>query len=132
MSEPVSAIPNLGPKSVESYARAGIADAQSLRDLGADEAYRRLLLSGSRPHFIAFYALVLGLQGRPWTDATATEKKTLRKRFNAVKRSVREATKRRTKKEEEAAAAAGLLTEDQARIRLEAGLDLIGVVEPAG
>ena len=131
MTDPITSIPNLGPAAEAGFAKAGITDAAGLRALGADEAYRRLLLSGARPHFIGFYALVLGLQGRPWTDANATEKKALRKRFNAVKRSVREATKRKAKKQAEADAASGRLTEDQARIRLEAALDELGVVEGA-
>ncbi|MGG7567984.1 TfoX/Sxy family DNA transformation protein [Rhodovulum sp. DZ06] len=123
MSEPVSSIPNLGPAAEASFARAGIGDAETLRKLGADEAYKRLLLSGARPHFIGYYTLVLGLQGRPWKDARATEKKELRKRFNAIKRSVGAATRRR-------APDLASLTDDQARLRLEAALDAIGVRAP--
>lgn len=82
--QPVSAIRNLGPKSTESYARAGMHSAEQVRALGADEAYRRLLTAGSRPHFIAYYALVMGLQGRPWNDATADEKRALRSRFDTI------------------------------------------------
>ncbi len=52
--------------------------------MGADEAYRRLLASGSRPHFIGYYVLVMGLQGRPWNDCKGEEKKALRKRFDAL------------------------------------------------
>jgi hypothetical protein len=48
----------------------------------------RLLQSGSRPHFIAYYALVMGLQGRSWNDLDATEKAALRIRFNALKAQV--------------------------------------------
>lgn len=52
--------------------------------MGADEAYRRLLESGSRPHFIGYYVLVMGLQGRPWNDCKGEEKKALRRRFDAL------------------------------------------------
>ncbi len=83
--EPVSVIRNLGPASVESFARAGIHDAETLRAMGADAAYLRLLHAGSRPHFIVYYALVLGLQGRPWNDAAEAEKTELRRRFDALK-----------------------------------------------
>ncbi len=86
MPTPVSSIRNLGPASDAVYARAGIGSAEELRALGADEAYLRLLKSGSRPHFIAYYAMVMGLQGRPWNDAKGEEKKALRQRFDALKR----------------------------------------------
>lgn len=84
MPEPVSAIPNLGPASEAAFARAGITSAEEIRTLGADEAYRRLLASGSRPHFIGYYVLVMGLQGRPWNDCKGDEKKALRKRFDTL------------------------------------------------
>ncbi len=66
-------------------AKAGIPDAETLRALGPDEAYRRLLMSGTRPHFIGYYVLVMGLQGRPWNDCKGDEKKALRARFDAIK-----------------------------------------------
>ena len=84
MTDPVSSIPNLGPASEAAFARAGIHSAQELRAVGADEGYRRLLLSGSQPHFIGYYVLVMGLQGRPWNDCKGEEKKALRKRFDAL------------------------------------------------
>ncbi len=84
MSSPVSSIPNLGPASEAAFAKAGVHSAEELRELGPDEAYRRLLDSGSRPHFIGYYVLVMGLQGRPWNDCKGDEKKALRKRFDAL------------------------------------------------
>jgi hypothetical protein len=86
---PVSTIRNLGPKSDEVFARAGITTADALREMGADAAYKRLLETGSKPHFIGYYALVMGLQGRPWNDCQGDEKKALRKRFDALKADVR-------------------------------------------
>ncbi|GHC58520.1 hypothetical protein GCM10007315_22760 [Gemmobacter tilapiae] len=59
--------------------------AEELRDMGADAAYLRLLQSGGAPHFIGYYALVMGLQGRPWNDCKGEEKKALRLRFDALK-----------------------------------------------
>jgi hypothetical protein len=110
MPTPVSSIPNLGPASEAAFARAGIRSAEELRALGPDEAYRRLLLSGSAPHFIGYYVLVMGLQGRPWNDCQGAEKKALRARFDALKAELRPALK--------AQADAGAL---------EAFLDQIGV-----
>ena len=84
MPNPVSSIPNLGPASELAFQRAGITSAEEVRNLGADEAYRRLLENGSRPHFIGYYVLVMGLQGRPWNDCKGAEKKALRKRFDTL------------------------------------------------
>ena len=88
MANPISSIRNLGPAVEESFARAGITSAEELRDMGAYAGYLRLLQSGSRPHFIAYYALVMGLQGRSWNDLDKTEKAALRIRFDALKAQV--------------------------------------------
>lgn len=108
MSDPVSSIRNLGPKSDVVYARAGIHTAETLRALGADEAYRRLLNAGGQSHFIGYYSLVMGLQGRPWNDCQGDEKKALRKRFDAIKSQ---------------------LTKKKGHSEIEAALDAIGVIE---
>ncbi|WP_299041618.1 TfoX/Sxy family DNA transformation protein [uncultured Tateyamaria sp.] len=85
MGDPVSSIRNLGPAMDAACARAGIPDADTVRALGADETYTRLLRAGLRPHFIGYYVLVMGLQGRPWNDCKGDEKKALRKRFDSIK-----------------------------------------------
>ena len=85
MSEPVSSIRNLGPASDKSFARAGINDADHLRRIGADAAYEMLLKTGTRPHFIGYYALAMGLQGRPWNDCRGDEKTALRAKFENLK-----------------------------------------------
>lgn len=82
---PVSDIRNLGPASVDLFARAGIHSAAELRKLGPDAAYKKLIQNGTRPHFIGYYALVMGLQGRPWNDCKGAEKDALRKTFDALK-----------------------------------------------
>ena len=84
MTDPVSSIRNLGPASDAAFARAGIHTAEDLHALGADQAYARLLAAGSRPHFIGYYAMVMGLMGRPWNDCRGTEKTELRARFDAI------------------------------------------------
>ncbi len=85
MSEPVTTIRNIGPAFQESFARVGIHTAEQLRALGADAAYEMLLRAGHRPHFIGYYVLVTGLQGRPWNDCKGEEKKALRVKFDALK-----------------------------------------------
>ncbi len=92
MSEPISSIRNLGPAVEEAFARAGVHSAEELRALGPDEAYARLLASGTRPHFIGYYCIVMGLQGRPWNDAQGKEKQALRERFDAIKSRARPKT----------------------------------------
>ncbi len=111
MSTAISSIRNLGPASEAAFAKAGIHTAEDLRDLGADEAYARLLQAGSRPHFIGYYVLVMGLQGRPWNDCKGPEKAALRKRFDQIK----------AENAAPATDAAGLT-------RLERELDAIGVI----
>lgn len=111
MPTPVSSIRNLGPASETSFARAGIRSAEDLRALGADAAYAALLRSGERPHFIGYYVLVMGLQGRPWNDCKGAEKDALRARFDALKAA-----------HSSAGGIAGI----------EAILDEIGVIDPAG
>ena len=81
----ISSIPNLGPASEEAFAKAGITSAEEIRTLGPEESYRRLLQAGARPHFIGYYVLVMGLQGRPWNDCQGEEKKNLRKIFDKIK-----------------------------------------------
>ncbi len=84
MSEPVSSVRNLGPAMEDAFASVGVTTAEALRDLGADAAYAKLLAAGQRPHFIAYYALTMGLQGRPWNDCQGQEKVELRKRFDTL------------------------------------------------
>lgn len=111
ITDPVSSIRNLGPAYEASCTRAGIFSAQELRELGADTAYGRLLQTGMKPHFIGYYVLVMGLQGRPWNDCKGNEKKALRVRFDAIKAQ----------------------SFDQGRSEFEAALNAIGVIErPSG
>lgn len=81
---PISTIRNLGPATEAAFARAGVPSAEELRRLGPDEAYRRLLRAGQRPHFIGYYVIVMGVQGRPWNDCRGAEKAALRARFDAL------------------------------------------------
>jgi DNA transformation protein and related proteins len=83
-ARPASAIRNVGPAMAAAFARAGLTTAEVIAALGADAAYARLLEAGERPHFIAYYALAMGLQGRPWNDCRGEEKAALRARFDAI------------------------------------------------
>lgn len=84
MRTPVSSIRNLGPATEAALARAGIDSAEDLRALGTDAAYAKLLAAGAKPHFIGYYVIEMGLQGRPWNDCHGDEKARLRARFDAL------------------------------------------------
>ena len=104
----ISSIRNLGPAMEAAFEKAGIHTAEELRAMGADAAYARLLAAGERPHFIGYYVLHMGLQGRPWNDCKGAEKAKLRKSFDALRARHFDAD----------------------RSELEAILDRIGVVAP--
>lgn len=78
-------IKNIGPAFEEQLIAAGITDAKTLRNLGADSAYAMLLAAGNKPHFIGYYVLVMALQGRPWNNCEGAEKEALRIKFDALK-----------------------------------------------
>lgn len=84
MGSAITSIRNLGPASEAAFKRAGISTAEELRNLGTDAAYARLLQVGERPHFIGYYVIEMGLQGRPWNDCKGKEKEALRVRFDAL------------------------------------------------
>jgi hypothetical protein len=108
MSSPVSSIRNLGPASEAAFVRIGITTAEEIREMGADAAYARLLAAGHRPHFIAYYVLVMGLQGRSWSDCRGAEKAALRRRFDSLVAQ----------------------TVPERPPGIEAALDALGVIEP--
>ena len=80
----LTTIKNIGPATAQEFINAGIKTAEELREIGADAAYARLLQSGTRPHFIAYYILHMGLQGRPWNDCKGAEKHKLRAQFDIL------------------------------------------------
>lgn len=84
MATPITVLRNLGPATERAFRRAGINSAEDLRALGTDAAYARLLSAGERPHFIGYYVIEMGLQGRPWNDCQGDEKARLRLRFDAL------------------------------------------------
>ena len=81
---PVTRIRNLGPAMARHLEQAGITSAEQVRALGPDATYQFVLTVGVKAHFIAYYALVMGLQGRPWNDLSPDEKTKLRKRFDGI------------------------------------------------
>lgn len=115
MTSPVSSIPNLGPATEEAFARAGITSAEALREMGADAAYLAWLRAGLPPHFIGYYALVMGLQGRPWNDCQGDEKTALRKRFDALKAQAKQGDGAKRREIDAALDALGVIAAPAAR-----------------
>ena len=111
MPRPLTDISGIGPATAEGFARAGIPDAETLIEIGADAAYSAWLAAGNPPHFIGYYALVMALQGRPWNDCKGAEKTALRRRFDALCA--------------DRGAPGG--TTEKGRLRLEAALDAFGL-----
>ncbi|RJE88090.1 TfoX/Sxy family protein [Paracoccus onubensis] len=89
MTSDLTNVPNIGPATARALIAAGVPDEAYLREMGADAAYRALLSNGERPHFIGYYVLHMGLQGRPWNDCRGDEKIALRERFDALVKDVR-------------------------------------------
>ncbi|MEM9811037.1 MAG: TfoX/Sxy family protein [Pseudomonadota bacterium] len=71
-------IRGLGPASERMLAEVGIPDVETLREIGAIDAYRRLRFRFEHASLNALYALVAGLDGRDWRDLTIAERQALR------------------------------------------------------
>lgn len=85
MDDTISSLPNLGPGMTEALARGGIHTVTQLRATGADLAYEAVLRAGDRPHFMAFIAIVLALQGRSFRTLDTADKPALRARYDAIR-----------------------------------------------
>lgn len=55
-AEPLSSLMNIGPRSEALLRAVGINSAQKLREVGAVEAYLRVLGAGYPPHLMLLYA----------------------------------------------------------------------------
>lgn len=85
MKRPVTAIRNIGPATETQFHAAGITSADEIEAMGCDAAYTILIKAGAKPHFMAYIALWMGLEGRPFNSITAEEKKGLKQRFETIK-----------------------------------------------
>ncbi|WP_373795383.1 TfoX/Sxy family protein [Neisseria dentiae] len=64
----LSKLRNLGAKSAKMLAKTGICTAQDLRQLGAVQAYLRVIESGSKPSLNLLWAIECALTDRDWRD----------------------------------------------------------------
>lgn len=82
MNTPITSIKNFGAATEKKFISIGITCAEDIKEMGINNAYLQLLKSGERAHFIAYYAMAMGLQGRSWNDCKGKEKEELRKVFD--------------------------------------------------
>ena len=84
MGTALETLRNIGPSTANALRNAGILDAETFLALGANEAARKLMGAGDRPHFIVYYVLHMTVQMRPWNDCKGAEKAALRARYDAL------------------------------------------------
>ena len=84
MIEDLAKLPNLGPKSSQMLARAGITAPQQLRELGPVVAYLAVRQAGQNPSLNLLWAIAAGLQFRHWTDLSDSEKDDLREELRRL------------------------------------------------
>lgn len=74
---PVARLPNLGPKSAEMLARAGVTTVEELRRIGAVAAYVRVRRAGQRASLNLLWALEGALTGLPWQQVAQEHRTSL-------------------------------------------------------
>ncbi len=70
----IADLPNLGPRSSAMLAAAGIHRVAELAELGAVQAYLRVMTAGEKPSYNLLYALHGALTGRHWNRLPPGEK----------------------------------------------------------
>ncbi len=68
---------NLGPRSAEMLARAGIVSEKQLRTLGSVSAFLAVKRAGCSPSINLLWALEGALSDRDWKDVARTDRLTL-------------------------------------------------------
>lgn len=83
MSQDISDLRNLGPKSARLLKEAGILTIGDLKEIGALAAYQRLQFMFGRQVSLNFlWAMEAGLTNRHWKDITPDEKARLKAGLN--------------------------------------------------
>ncbi|MGE5453546.1 MAG: TfoX/Sxy family DNA transformation protein [Acidobacteriota bacterium] len=88
----VDALPNLGPKSQEMLAKAGITDVEALRQLGAVMAYVKTKAIWPQASLNLLWALEGALSGRPWQQVAETDRASLLMALEDVQREFKSGT----------------------------------------
>ena len=78
----ISDLPNLGVKSAEMLARAGITSRSDLEQLGAVRAYLAVKQSGAKPSLNLLWAIAGALSDTHWSRLSETQKQRLKKELD--------------------------------------------------
>jgi len=76
-STPLAALPNLGPKSQQMLAAAGITSLEQLRKVGSVAAYSRAKQAGGNVSLNLLWALEGLLSGMPWQEVARVHRPSL-------------------------------------------------------
>lgn len=77
-------LPNLGRRSAQMLAAAGITTIGQLRDLSPAIAFLAVKQAGQQPSMNLLWAIAAGLQNRHWTDLSEGEKNALRQQLRQL------------------------------------------------
>lgn len=88
--KPLSKLRNLGPKSAAWLCAAGIDDLAALREVGVEEAFRRVLSAGHAPSINLAYALYGALHDIDWRGLADDERSRLVLMVDALRDSHRQ------------------------------------------
>jgi len=77
-------LPNLGIRSAQMLAAAGIETVQQIRDLTPVVAFLAVKQAGERPSLNLLWAMAAGLRNRHWTDLSEQEKSELRDQLDEL------------------------------------------------
>lgn len=87
MSNTLAALPNLGPKSAQALAAAGITDLATLRRIGAVEAFVRTRRAAPGVSLNLLWALEAALSGTHWQQVARSERTRLLLALDDLQRS---------------------------------------------
>lgn len=74
----ISAIKNIGPYSVKLLNSINIFSIEDLQNTSYLKIWNDLTEIGVKPHLLLFYSIEMGIQGRKWSDITASEKQEIK------------------------------------------------------
>jgi len=75
----------IGPKVVGLLEDVGIGTPEILKEVGAMEAYLRIVENGYSPHLALLYALVGAVEDRDWRDVAQKDKARLTAELEVLK-----------------------------------------------
>ncbi|MGV3494019.1 MAG: TfoX/Sxy family protein [Ramlibacter sp.] len=82
---PIAQLPNLGPRSAQMLAGAGITTVEELRRLGAVAAFARVQRSGTAASLNLLWALEGALTGLPWQQVARDHRTSLLLALDALR-----------------------------------------------